>query len=235
MSECELEIRNSKSQKKTGWLKSANPSLVGFLIPTTIVLFYFFLGWLDNTTELWPRHDRSIDGCFWLGGIFALGIATVAIRYSKKVAIWRRIGIVFFSSLAAMVFVVIFSLRIVDIVNGWIDFPSNKTQTFHALLRISRAYQTHGKGASRDIQTTPIWSDMNVTASDYAFMLQHRRPGDLSNNPDEISSRGYFCAKVTMQRSGNAFRVLHAGSRTLPSGTVIICSQFQPVAPSQDH
>ena len=229
----DLDVSSTDSHKKTAWLRGINPSLVGYLIPTTVVLFYLVLGRLDNTTELWPRHDDRIDGCFVLGGIVALGIAATVVRYTKKVAVWRRIATVFFGSLAAAVFVVIFSLRIVDILDGWIDFPAKKTQTFHALLRISRAYQTHGKGAARDIQTTPVWSDMNVTASDYNFMLHHRRPDDLSSNPDEISSKGYFCAKVAMQKSGNAYRVLHAGSGTLPSGTVIICSQFQPSAPRQ--
>jgi hypothetical protein len=64
---------------------------------------------------------------------------------------------------------------------------------------------------------------MEVTESDYQFMLSHRRPGDTLHNPDEISSKGHFCAKVTLQESDRALRVLHAGSRKLPPGTVIFC------------
>ena len=93
----------------------------------------------------------------------------------------------------------------------------------YALLLISRAYRTEGKGQSWSIQTMPIWSNLNITQVDYDCMLHHRRPEDIGHNTNEISSRGYFCAHVTMQQSGSALRVLNAGSRKLPSGTIVIC------------
>jgi hypothetical protein len=55
-------------------------------------------------------------------------------------------------------------------------------------------------------------------------MRNNRRPGDDGHNPDEISSRGYFCAKLTIEQSDKALRILHVGSQTLPVGTVIFCS-----------
>jgi hypothetical protein len=54
-------------------------------------------------------------------------------------------------------------------------------------------------------------------------MRTHRRAGDNKGDPDKISSNGYFCAHVTIQQSGNALRVLHAGSHNLPKGSVVIC------------
>lgn len=54
-------------------------------------------------------------------------------------------------------------------------------------------------------------------------MRSNRRPGDNGRKPDEISSRGYFCADVTIEQSDKALRILHAGSQTLPEGTVILC------------
>jgi hypothetical protein len=71
----------------------------------------------------------------------------------------------------------------------------------------------------------PIWSNLEITRADYEFMLANRRPGDKGKNPDEISSKGYFCARVTLEQAGDALRVLHAGNRTLPQGTVMVCPQ----------
>jgi hypothetical protein len=111
----------------------------------------------------------------------------------------------------------------VSTIDGALDFPPEHTRSFPALLKISRAYQTHGKGRSWNIQTTPIWTNLDITETDYDFIASHRRPGDAGRDPDEISSRGYFCAKVTLQRAGEAMRIMHAGTRKLPTGTVVVC------------
>jgi hypothetical protein len=36
-------------------------------------------------------------------------------------------------------------------------------------------------------------------------------------------SGGYFCARLTIQRAGDAKRVLHTGSNDLAPGSVILC------------
>ena len=113
--------------------------------------------------------------------------------------------------------------HLASIVEGWVDFPKGKSHTHQALFLISRAYQTHGKGSSQYIQTMPIWSNLEIAREDFTFMRSHRSPDDDGNNPDEISSRGYFCAKVTIEQSDNALRILHSGSQKLPQGTVILC------------
>jgi len=211
--------------------KSLNPKLTGFLIFITVSLFFGFLSWLDDTTELWPRHTTSIAACFLLAGFVALAVATTAVLRSSKLTAWQRIRITLVVTLLSFIGVTLFSLRMADIIHGWIDFPAQKTQTFQSLLQISRADGTPGTNSSDHIQTTPIWSHMKITHDDYVFMQTNRWPGDAAKDPYEISSKGYFCAKVTMQRSGDALRVLHAGGRTLPSGTVIICPQIQAPDP----
>jgi hypothetical protein len=62
-----------------------------------------------------------------------------------------------------------------------------------------------------------------ITRDDFVFMRNNRRPGDDGHNPDEISSRGYFCSKLTIEQSDKALRILHASSQKLPGGTVILC------------
>jgi hypothetical protein len=54
-------------------------------------------------------------------------------------------------------------------------------------------------------------------------MRNHRPPHDDGKRFDEISSQGYFCARVTVEQSDAALRILHAGSQKLPQGTVILC------------
>jgi hypothetical protein len=113
--------------------------------------------------------------------------------------------------------------QVSSLVEGWRDFPAATSHTREGLIPISRAYQTHGKGSSQSIQTMPIWSDLEITEEDFAFMKSNRSPSDPGRNPDEISSRGYFCAKVMVEQSGEALRILHAGSQKLTKGTVVIC------------
>jgi hypothetical protein len=172
-----------------------------------------------------------MEACFWLAGVAgaAILIGCIAFFYkAKKTSLGQRIVMTFAFTLLSVLVVFLFSMRSMDLIYGWIDFPNGETRTYKGLLRISRAYQTHGKGASRNIQTMPFWSNMDVTEQDYQFMLDHRRPGDPERSPDEISSQGYFCAKVTVEQSKKALRVLHAGSRTLPAGTVVLCPTGLP-------
>lgn len=188
-----------------------------------LLLLYFVLGPLDNSTELSRSHDDVLLACLGVAGLTLLVCAVVAIHKSKNNTVWQRVRLVFSLGLFGLISVALVTMRAASIIEGRIDFPPGKTTSQIALISISRAYRTHGKGQSWKIQTTPVWSDLDITEADYDFMMTHRRAGDDSHNADEISSNGYFCARVTIQQSGNALRVMNAGSRTLPAGTVVIC------------
>lgn len=151
--------------------------------------------WFDVSRGLWPSNSQSMAGIYLAIALAMLGFLAVFLLSS----------------------------RIATLAENHLDFPAANTRGFSGFLLINRAYRTHGKGQSWNIQTMPIWSNLDITPSDYGFMLKHRRPGDPGRDADEISSRGFFCAHVLMQQSGNAVRVLNAGSRKLPSGTVVIC------------
>ena len=178
-----------------------------------------------NTTTLFPFHEDILSASFPTAGLAGLASGGVAIWQSPQLAIWRRTGLAI--AFAAMGALAIFGLYIgmMDMLLGVIDFPPDKTRTYTGLVRISRAYQSKGRNPNWNIQTMPIWSNMNITKEDYDFMLAHRRPGGSANDPDEISSKGYFCARVTLQEAGDgeALRVMNAGRRKLPQGTVIVC------------
>jgi hypothetical protein len=189
----------------------------------------FVLDWFDNSTTLIPSHDDALLACFAAAILAGLASAGVAIWQSTGMAIWRRGAIAIALAALGALCALLLLIPLMNIVLVRIDFPPDRTRTYQGLLRISRAYQTHGKSRSWNIQTMPIWSNMDITKEDYDFMLAHRRPGDSTNDPDEISSKGYFCARVAFQEAGDgdALRVMHAGSGKLPRGTVILCPSTQ--------
>ena len=191
--------------------------------PLCLFLMYWVLGWFDTYTEITPSHDNVLDVCFGLGGLGALVLMSVAVLGRQSLKVSQRIYLAFALAMLGFLSVFLLSSRIATLAENHLDFPVDNTRTFSGLLLINRAYRTHGKGQSWNIQTMPIWSNLDITPNDYGFMLNHRGPGDLGRNDDEISSKGYFCAHVLMQQSGSALRVLNAGRRKLPNGTVIIC------------
>jgi hypothetical protein len=200
-----------------------------FLGSLSLIPLSMILGLFDTSTELLPRHDRIDQVCLAIAGLCGLFACGAGIYLTRKLTIIQRImlplGIMF--EVAIGIFLV--SSHLSSIVEGWRDFPADKSHTRQALLLISRAYQTHGKGGSQYIQTIPIWSDLEISREDFAFMRNHRRPDDGGKNPDNISSRGYFCATVTIEQSDKALRILHSGSQKLPQGTVILCPAPTPL------
>ena len=201
-----------------------------------LLLALFAAGWIvgkfDHSTEITPSHDDALQ--------VSLVAAVVVAIVSAAIIFWQSAGSLYRRLVMSLVVAPLFSILGVFILLGEAttlitqngDFPAGTTRTFDGLLMIGRAYQTHGKGRSWNIQTTPIWSNLDVTEDDYTFMLTHRAPSDSGHDPDEISSHGYFCAKVTLQQAGVSLRVMHTGTYKLPQGTVGICSDLTAKYPS---
>jgi len=188
------------------------------LIPLSIIL-----GLFDTTTELVPTHDRVDQVCLAVAVFCGLLACGTGIYLTRMLTIIQRIMLPLVLMLEAAIGTFLVAGHPSSIMEGWLDFPAGKSHTRQVLFVISRAYQTHGKGSSQYIQTMPIWSNLEITREDFAFMRNHRRPGDDDQNAYEISSQGYFCAKVTIEQSDKALRILHSGSQKLPQGTVILC------------
>jgi hypothetical protein len=194
------------------------------LIPAGMVL-----GWLDNTTQISPDTGNLILASFVMAAVGGLISGGMAIYLSKDISFGTRIRWVIPLLMIGAIGPFLVTSHATAIVSGWINFPPSMTKSSTELISITRAYQTHGKGGGAHIQTAPVWTDLNITKSDYQFMQEHRRPGDAGTNPDEISSRGYFCAQVVIQRAGNAVRIMHAGDSNLPKGSVIVCPLIGPM------
>jgi hypothetical protein len=220
----EISPRSKVTLTKLGWW------WLGAI--TGLAVFGWILEWLDHATELTPVHLGPLNAS--LIGACVLAVVSAALVFSQSEG--RMSGRLAMSLIVAPIFSILgaaLSLsEIATLIENRNDFPPSNTRTFQGLLLIDRAYQTHGKGRSWNIQTTPIWSNLDITQADYEFMRTHRRPGDLGEDPDEISSKAYFCANVTLQQSGEALRVLNAGTYKLPQGTVGICSDLKAKQPS---
>lgn len=191
--------------------------------PLVLTGLYMALGWFDTSSELTPNHDDVLNLCFVLGGLGSLALGYVAISSRQQMKLVPRIYFALCMALLGFLSVFLLSSRIADLALKEHDFPKKSTSSFTGDLLIRRAYTTHGRFQSWNIQTMPLWSDLSITEGDYRFMLEHRRPGESTTNQAEISSEGYFCAHVAMQQSGQALRVLHAGSSPLPAGSVVLC------------
>ena len=188
------------------------------LIPISLGLEVF-----DTATELVPTHEEIEATCFAIAAVVGLLACVGAIYLSKHLNNRQRVVLPLVIMLEAALGVFLVADHTASIVEGWVDFPANRTHTRQVLIQISRAYQTQGKGSTQYIQTMPVWSNLEITPEDFAFMRNNRRPGDDGHSPDEISSHGYFCADVMIEQSDHAIRILNAGSHKLPKGTVIRC------------
>jgi hypothetical protein len=218
------ELALEEAPKPAG--RSYEKAVLRLLIAGGIGLaLYLILGLFDTTTGLTPNHVSAYNACFLVSGICGLLAAALILRARNGISTVKRIWAAFCFMLIGMVLGFMLSYRTTDILAGWIDFPTSRTVTRSALIQISRAYRTHGRRSSWNIQTMPYWSNLDIRESDYTFMLAHRSPTDTGHDPDEIGSRGYFCAKVTLQQAGDNLRILHAGSQTLPAGTVGVCPE----------
>lgn len=163
---------------------------------------YVFLGLFDRSTEITPTHDHVLNACFVVAGLCGLLAAGLALGIWHAVSWWKRAYIAVLFALVGCLATFLLSSRIATLVENATDFPAGRTQTKRGLLVISRAYRTHGKGQSWNIQTTPIWSNLDLTREDYDFMLAHPPPDGVEPSGDEIHSHGYLCANVSVQISG---------------------------------
>jgi hypothetical protein len=196
---------------------------LGILIALSVLAALLY--WLHSTTELAPAHDNVTQACAIFAAVLCFVSALIGFRkhpYRGVVGrLFRGAGYGLFG-FAALFFA---AMGCATIVEGWIDFPANVTRASQRLIAIADAHHSVG-GRGSQSWTARIMSydaSLDITREDYGFMLAHRRPEDDASEPDRIASGGYFCARVTIEQAGDALRVVHAGSYTLPPGTVVVC------------
>lgn len=188
-------------------------------------LLYLLVEQFDNASELTPDHSDILGYCFVGAGL--VGIASVIIGFSQSSGpVVKRLGALLGFGILGFLSTLLLSSTLADIIENRTDFPADKTETRWALLPIQRAYRMDSRTGSSWIIQPVIWTNIDVSHADFKFMLSHRGWNGKGSEPDDVSSDGYFCAKVLVQKSGDALRVLHSGSLSLPEGSVGICSEM---------
>jgi hypothetical protein len=182
-----------------------------------------FLGLFDTTTRLVPRHDQVDQACLILGLLLAIVAGATALYLTAGLTIIQRIMLPLVITFETAIGAFLLASQLATFAENTIDFPAAMTHTHQVLLPIALAYQTHGKGANQYIRTMPFGTDLTITSGDFTFLRTHRLPDGPSTNPDRILSQGYFCARVTIEQSDTALRVLRAGFQHLPAGSVVVC------------
>jgi hypothetical protein len=191
------------------------------------------LGGLDTATELTPDHSDILEYCFWIAGLIAVVSMAVCFFQSEGALPSRILLSLLFLGFLGGLSTHLHLSTVANIIENRRDIPPERTRTFGALLPIERAYRMDSRtGSSWIIQPAPIWSNIDIAHGDYRFMLARTGAANARKEPSDVPSRSYFCAKVTMQESGDALRVLHAGSQALPPGSVGICSEMASKEPS---
>jgi hypothetical protein len=190
------------------------------------LLGMFFLGGFmslfDKTTQIAPAQDGIQNACMIAACAVALLSAAIVFWQLREQIIGRR---VLFAAIVAMLgfgsSVFLFS-EIASFFEGWMDFPPGATRTAIETMPITYAY--HHQGRHVDVWNIEVGDALlGIAPGDANFMLSHRLPGDTSGGLGQMWSGGYFCARLTIQRAGDAKRVLHTGSNDLAPGSVILC------------
>ncbi len=188
-----------------------------------------FMPLFGNDTELMPRHF----------GLMALAmLAALALGVNSAVVLWTQTRIELFYRL---IFVVLFSLFATTdtfkvsthLINAYglsHDFPAAQIETSTFYWPIDRAYTKDvktGRNSSIEyfVRLTPAWdTDWEIAKSDFDYMKANNKPENASRYGDRIESHGWFCAKVTLQKAGNAVKVVGVtDGRGLAEGSLMLC------------
>lgn len=189
---------------------------------------YWGLSYFDTATILWPRNENILEVVVWTAAGMGLISTVVGFTNITGATVSRLILAIFVYGLGGSLTTMVLFATVSNIVQNRVYFPASNTQTFDALIPIDRAYLGHSRGCVAEntcwnVQTSPLWSDLNVFEVDYQFMLDNRSPDNVSDDTEEISSRGFHCLQAKVQKAGSAIRIMDSGSSTLPKGSVVLC------------
>lgn len=197
-------------------------------LPALAIVLPLCLGllWLDDFTELTPRHSIARMACLIVVFIAAAISGILGWRLATSGRLKRGTSPMdagFKFLFVGMVMTTMLLAPATELIAGWVDFPPSMTNSSIALLPISKAHEAHGRGASWSVKFQPDWSGVPISYNDYRYMQEHLPPDHRSASRNEIVSNGYFCARVSLQKAGKAIRIMHSRWGGLAEGSIGIC------------
>lgn len=173
----------------------------------------------NDSTVLTPIGDGTLAGLFAAPAVAAALSGAVGYTQSRGSSVRTLVAVLAFAVMGALA---TFQLAtgLIHVAENRSLFAPASTVTFNALLPIGRAYRMRN---SYVIQPAPLWANIDISKADYDVIAEGSGIDRRHGEPESVPSRGRFCARVTMQRSPDAVRVLHAGYHTLPPGSVAAC------------
>ncbi len=175
-----------------------------FIILSASRLFPSF----EHTTQVAPHHDDIIINCFCAA--LAVAVFSVGVAISEDSGkMWSRVLTVVIALICGFggTFVGVY-----EVSKMWAeahDFPAGKTQASMAQWPITGLHHTSVRSLDYYYANTKQ-ADVNVSESDYDFMRAH--------------SVDSFCARVPIETSGTAVRLMLGPHDELKSGNILPCS-----------
>jgi hypothetical protein len=175
--------------------------------------FVVVMNLLNTPTEVTPDHSGAVMES---AGVVAL-LAALA-TFGLTIRIKLRSGSPnWLSSLALAVpaglFCGIATMFALDNAFQLIDFPKGETVQSVAYLPIERAYRTGSGHNDYNVQLVGPFANLDVSKQDYETAF---------NGADNAYPENY-CLRATIQRAGEAMRIMQSSSRPFPRGSVVKC------------
>lgn len=177
---------------------------------TTIMLIQFQF---DNTTAVTPDHSAAIVDNAMAAAVLT-AVATFAltfrIRFRKDTPPWLSALLL---ALPAAIWLGMLVGFVTDRTYQYLDFPRSEIVQSVAYLPIERAYRTGNRATDYNVQLVGPFANLDVNAVDYATAF---------DDADDVDPVGY-CLRATIQRAGEAMRIMHSSTRPFPAGSVVKC------------
>lgn len=179
----------------------------------TIIAFVVVMSLLNTPTEVTPDHSgavmESAGAVALLAAIAAFGLL-VRIKVRAGSSNWlSSLALAIPAGLGcglATMFAVGQTFQL-------LDFPKGETVQSVAYLPIERAYRTGSSYNDYNVQLIGPFANLDVSKADYETAF---------NGVENVYPENY-CLRATIQRAGEAMRIMQSSSRPFHTGSVVKC------------
>ncbi len=217
-----IDFGHDKDGQDRGGITVFAAGWIGMLCVLGLASFIAPLSLKD--TELLPQHDTGLWMPLAAGAVIGLASLFVLWPQTRGSAIYRG-AIAGLFSCWAMICMAKLGTAMIDGYDLSHDFPAGQVQTYGFDWPIDRAYarnESSGRGSVTRyyVHLTPAWDkDWHISRRDFVDLQ-----AQAGTKADQVDSHGKFCAHVTLQKAGNAVRIVGVTNvRGLPGNSIGLC------------